>query len=549
MSSSNDKTVSRIESISNTNNEITYSFNQDSNSSQNPLIQNMRDISMEEHFMKKLEEDVNENNFICKKCLSVPLIENITDLYMTVSCDHLVLPHILPSDFYRHFPTVDSEQMFDKLMAIKDLKCEKHNEEYAYYDTDCEINLCEKCISSINDHKSDTKINFDCYDIISKKQYIEENLKNVMIKKYENTTSFTNTNKGTDDNTNSYENNYRFELIYLNKIIKTILNAYEKYPCHKHYENIENIFEFLKKEGNKKELIKIKHKNELIYNINNNNIEKIISIKINEQSFNLEKTLNKCDEFDPEKIFTFNNLIILDLTRNKLKDIKPLKKFKMPKLEKLNLSVNFLGDELIPDIEGLDCPELRYLNLYKVHLEDYRIFDKMKHFPKLKSLYIGLNKFSKGIDRDNNTIDETKFDLSSLEEIDLSKIWSDKDGVKDLQYFKFKYLKEIYLSGNNINSINDIELDCNPLLIKTFWVANNNLEKFFGLGKYIYLEDLALNNNQIKDIQNLQGGFLYKLNNLKKFNIKDNLIDYNLQEKNDIIREVKNAHKDLDFKY
>ena len=546
MSSSNDKTVSRIESISNTNNDITYSFNQDSNSSQNPLIQNMRDISMEEHFMKKLEEDVNENNFICKKCLSVPLIENITDIYIKGSCDHLVFSEILPSHFYSRFPTVESKHMFDKSMVIKDLKCGKHNEVFAYYDTDCEINLCEKCISTINDHKNDTKINFDCYDIIFKKQFIEKNLKNIMKKKDKADTDI-------NDNTNSQENNYKHELIYLYKIIKIILNAYENYPCYKHYENIETVYDFLKKEEIKEEikknLIKIKHKNELIDNFNNNNIENIISIKINEQSFNLEKTMSKVVKFNDSNIkFNFNNLILLDLSRNKMRNIKLLKKFEMPKLEKLNLSVNFLGDELIDNIDGLYCPELKYLNLFKVHLEDYGIFDKMKNFPKLKSLYIGLNKFSKGIEHDEE-MNEKKFDLSSLEEIGLSKIWSDKDGVKDLKYFKFKYLKEIYLSGNNIDSIYDIELDCDELLIKTFWVANNNIKEFYGLGRYVNLEDLSLSNNQIKKIKNLEGGFLYKLKYLKKFNIKGNLINYDLQDNKDAINEVIKNHKDLDLKY
>ena len=58
----------------------------------------------------------------------------------------------------------------------------------------------------------------------------------------------------------------------------------------------------------------------------------------------------------------------------------------MPKLVILNLSVNDLGDKLIEDIDQLICPELISLNLYKVHLENYFIFDKMKHFPKLKLL-------------------------------------------------------------------------------------------------------------------------------------------------------------------
>ena len=80
----------------------------------------------------------------------------------------------------------------------------------------------------------------------------------------------------------------------------------------------------------------------------------------------------------------------------------------------------------------------------------------MKYFPKLKLLYIGLNKFSK--EKSSGLTDETKFDLSSIEKIVLSNIWSNKEGVKDLKYFRFKYLNEIDLSRNDISSIYDIEL-------------------------------------------------------------------------------------------
>ena len=99
-------------------------------------------------------------------------------------------------------------------------------------------------------------------------------------------------------------------------------------------------------------------------------------------------------------------------------------------------------------------------------MENYSIFDKMKHFKKLEKLFIGLNKFSKGRIQDIN--DETKYDLSSLKTIGLTKIWCDANGVKDLQFFKFKYLEDIYLSGININSIDDIELDCDVVLINFF---------------------------------------------------------------------------------
>ena len=39
-------------------------------------------------------------------------------------------------------------------------------------------------------------------------------------------------------NTPSHENKRISELIYLNKIIKTILKAYEEFPCYKNYANI-----------------------------------------------------------------------------------------------------------------------------------------------------------------------------------------------------------------------------------------------------------------------------------------------------------------------
>ena len=170
----------------------------------------------------------------------------------------------------------------------------------------------------------------------------------------------------------------------------------------------------------------------------------------------------------------------------------------------------------------------------------------MKHFKKLEKLFIGLNKFSKGRIQDIN--DKTKYDLSSLKTIGLTKIWCDANGVKDLQFFKFKYLEEIYLSGNNIDSISDIKLDCNALLIKIFWLSNNNLKEFLQLQKYIYLEDLGLSDNQINSLVNFDS-FLSQLIYLKKLNIENNQIDYNLQDNKNAIEKAKEEYKDMKIKY
>ena len=238
-------------------------------------------------------------------------MQRVATLYRTV---------IYPSEFYGKFTNDDIEEKIDGIIIIKDLKCGKHDEEYAYYDTDCEINLCNKCITSDNEHKYDYKLNFDAYDIISKKQYIENNLKRIMEEKNENI---------------KVDNN-RDELIKLYKIIKTILNAYKKYLCYKHYQNIEYIYDYLIREKSEVELIQIKHENELIDSFNN--FENILSVNINGQGFNLEKALNEWDKNNNLTIIiNFNNLKELDLGKNKLKNIKPLLRFKMPKLEYLNL--------------------------------------------------------------------------------------------------------------------------------------------------------------------------------------------------------------------
>ena len=550
MNRSNNKTISKIEySISSKNADNSFSFSQNSQI-QDSFAQNFENIEIKERLEKALASNVKEKNFFCNKCFSMPLIEYIHDLYITFSCDHIFISNIFPSKFLKHFTDEDIEQKFGGIIIKKELRCVKHDQPYAYYDTDCKINLCEKCISSANDHKNDTKINYDEYDIIFKMQYIKKNLEKFIKQKYYDIIELENddSNGNRYRDTTSHENKRISELIYLNKIVKIILNAYKEFPCYKHYANIVNIYKYIKEEE-KITLFKIKNKNELIDKLNNEEYNNISSIIINGQSFDLEKTLNKCTKNKNLNVkFEFINLKELDLGKNKIKTIKFLSGFKLLNLQILNLAVNFLGDELNKYIENLDFPELIDLNLFKNNLEDYQIFYKMKHFPKLKKLFIGLNKFNKGIDRENMSKEENKFDLSSIETIGLGKIWSDKNGVKDLKYFKFKNLKEIYLSGNNINSLDDIELNCDEHLIKIFWIENNNLKEFYRLEKYRYAEDLSIKNNQIEDIRNLVS-FLSHFKHLKKFNIEKNLIDYNYDKNKKIIERVEEEYKNIEKIY
>ena len=131
-----------------------------------------------------------------------------------------------------------------------------------------------------------------------------------------------------EKNENIKVDNNRDELIKLYKIIKTILNAYKKYLCYKHYQNIGCVYDYLIREKSEVELVQIKHENELIDSFNN--FENILSVNINGQGFNLEKALNEWDKNNNLTIIiNFNNLKELDLGKNKLKNIKPLLRFKM----------------------------------------------------------------------------------------------------------------------------------------------------------------------------------------------------------------------------
>ena len=546
MDPSDNKTLSKVEySNSSKNSDNSFSFIQNSEN-QNLLEQNIENTDNKKIFESELKSNINSKNFFCNKCYSMPLIEYIHDLYITYSCDHIFISNIFPSNFLKYFSNdKDIEKKFGGLIMKKEFRCFKHDQPYAYYDIDCKDNLCEKCISSTNEHKNDTKINFDEYDILFKKKYITNNLETFLKQKYNDIIELETNDDFAQKNSKipSYESKRISEIIYLNEIIKTILNAYKEFPCYKHYANIENIYKYIKEEE-KLTFFKVNNKNELIDKLNDKDYNNILSIIINGQSFDLENTLNEWAENNNFKtVLKFSNLKELNLGKNKIKTIEFLSRLKLPNLQILDLSDNFLGDELNNYIKKLDLPELRDLNLYKNNLENYQIFDKFKHFLNLKILYIGLNKFSKGINRDS-IIEETKFDLSSLETIGLTKIWSDEDGVKDLKYFKFKNLQEIYLSGNNINSMDDIVLDCDEHLIKIFWLKNNKLKKFSMLKKYRYLEDLSLKNNLIDDIANLDT-FLSNFRYLKKFNIENNLINYNDPKNIKIINDVEKKYKNI----
>ena len=118
------------------------------------------------------------------------------------------------------------------------------------------------------------------------------------------------------------------ELLDLYKIISIIHSSYEDYPVYKHYENIENIYNYFEQKDAGKELFKIRNINELNkYIFEYGQANKILSINISEQAFNSDENVF----INLKGKINLSNLKELDLSKNKLKNIKFLFKIEMPK--------------------------------------------------------------------------------------------------------------------------------------------------------------------------------------------------------------------------
>ena len=239
------------------------------------LQNNIDDLDDKIFFKEYMEKKVKGINFICKACFSVPIIKIICDISITISCDHLVLFDKTPKELNENYIIENIDKKVDSIVKAKDFLCNRHFQKYEYFDTDCEINLCCECITSSNDHKNDSKINFDDNEIIEKIQFIEGKIKEIV---------------KTDSDLNSIiDKEKRNDLYNLYKLFKNILNAFEEYPCINHYKNIENIYYYLKEQEKGKELYKINNKKELNTALSEKNNKSILSININGQCLKLEK--------------------------------------------------------------------------------------------------------------------------------------------------------------------------------------------------------------------------------------------------------------------
>ena len=206
----------------------------------------------------------------------------------------------------------------------------------------------------------------------------------------------------------------------------------------------------------------------------------------------------------------FKELKELNLSWNKISDIKILKKIKFKRLEKLDLSFNKISDN-INFLENMYFKELKELYLSNNNISDIKVFEKVK-FKALEKLDLSCNKISNNI----NILENVNF--HELKVLNLS--WNNISDIKVFEKVKFEKLEILNLSSNfKISDINILE--------------NVNFNE---------LKELDLSSNNISDIKILEK---IKFEKLELLDLKINKIDTN--EFKSTINNLKSRYKLFDI--
>ena len=124
-------------------------------------------------------ETISKTNFakhyhlLCKTCETIPKIRFFKNKKIKYKCD---CGDLLINDIHKIYDYLDYSEIID-IENIK-LKCKNHpDEKYCLYCTKCQINLCYKCANNCIEHIDKIKIFPLDKNIINKRDYIIEKIK------------------------------------------------------------------------------------------------------------------------------------------------------------------------------------------------------------------------------------------------------------------------------------------------------------------------------------------------------------------------------------
>ena len=456
----------------------------------------------------------DEQCFLCKECQSTPLIQfqSLKNITFSCKCENRTNISLKINDLIR-------EYSIKKELCKDSLECNIHdNNKFKYYCLIHGKDMCEDCQKEHDCDKANIK------NLNEEKSILDNEMIPFIAKSLLNKSN------------NNFDANYLDNDILI-ILITSILNEYYEYPNYNTLVNIKNFYFKLNNVGiSEKKVFGIENnieiKSQMQYEaLNNDKKQYIKKIEIVARNSDI--------------IFLNNakliNLEELNLESNNIDNIEPLINCEFNNLKILNLSLNRLDDRTNKVLAKLNYNNLEDLNLRLNYFTQFDLFKSLEHFKKLKKLNLFSNKFTEDIEdlmKDKNL----KYNLQSIEEIDLSLgIFSEKS-IKLISKFIFGKLETLNLSSNNLISLSFIDYlkyekendsSDNSDNSKNYRIIKNK-------GEYP-LKKLFLMNNEISDISKL-----INLKNLKEVGMQNNSIIIN-QSVNNIVEKMKSLEKILLF--
>ena len=247
----------------------------------------------------------------------------------------------------------------------------------------------------------------------------------------------------------------------------------------------------------------------------------------------------------------------LSLSNNHITNIKPLTTINAPLLSWINLSINFINDESLYVIEKIinKFDKLNFLDLNDNKIKNPDIFSFFEGKKNLTKFYIGRNLFEINQEKKNEKINNNKnnniqnkikkYKMHYIKEIQLGKGAFNDTTIKIISSFVFLNLVIIELNENGLHSLNFVEdLECDNL--EQFLARDNNITDYKPLKKFNKLKMIDLNNNPIKNIDDLKE-FVKAFSNLEKFYLEKTEINTNNTEIGQKIKKIRADNKNIEF--
>ena len=492
-------------------------------------------LSVEQYFQKLSECNFTYYNIKCSACNKVQknYINKNQIFKFCYECQKDYCDDCLNN--YTNHP----KNHLDKCIPVseKTSRCLEHFKEGAYtsFCTDCHRHVCNE--SSTKMHRGHNKINL--FKIDPKKKIIV------------------------------HKNKILSDIIRFNELI---LHTYEQFPDNYfHMINLSNLANSINVENsrNSKELesafrgleLKIKERKKAIEEFNK---KYKLSLNGYEESLSLNNKGLNDDDFKLISQIHFPNLKDLDISKNNIKDISPLKNIDTSNLEYLYMNDNKI--ENIDNFDSLNLTKLIELGLQNNNIKNVSPLLK-SNLPKIELLRIegnneidsSLNDFKKVIKKYTKAIIYSvqsfadfnkKYGVNITDQspiIDLRDKETGNDVIRDLYLLSSKYdeTKKLILANNKIDDISILSRISFKKL-ETLDLSMNKLTNVDSLSKMKFknLKYLYLNDNKISYVTLLK---TLNLNKLSVVSLKENNIASKNQEFQNVVKELKKTTVNIEF--